>query len=152
MTYKDIKAKTDKELAEDKEYLKRCLEQNKPHNGLWWGFDEKVLSVAKILNRWGQFNEISEVIDFFETMTIGAAQKPEEDDIKAYVINNTTMILQTIRDLKSSMTTGVTRLQNWFEAALRDGVKDPLGDLEYQLWDLVEKVKNATGIKDDDST
>ncbi len=96
--------------------------------------------------------EEGEIIDFFETMNIGTAQKPEEDDIKAYVINNTTMILQTIRDLKKSMTTGVSRLQNWFEAALRDGVKDPLGDLEYQLWDLAEKVKNATGIKDEDSS
>jgi len=93
--------------------------------------------------------EEGEVVDFFETMTLGTAQKPEEDDIKAYIINNTTMILQTIRDLKGSMTTGVTRLQNWFEKNLREGIKDPLGDLEYQLWDLAEKVKEAINLKEE---
>ncbi|MHA1293980.1 MAG: Mov34/MPN/PAD-1 family protein [Promethearchaeota archaeon] len=94
--------------------------------------------------------EEGEIIDFFETMSIGTAQKPEEDDLKAYVINNTTMILQTIRDLKKAMTSGVTRLQNWFEKALRDGVKDPLGDLEYQMWDLTEKIKNTINIDEDE--
>ena len=52
---------------------------------------------------------------------MGTAQKPDEDDLKAYVINNTTMVLQTIRDLKQSLGSGVKRLQNWFEKALRNG-------------------------------
>lgn len=55
-----------KDLTEDKEYLKRCLERNAPQNGLWWGSEETVISVARILNRWTSFSEPSEVIDFFE--------------------------------------------------------------------------------------
>jgi hypothetical protein len=55
------------DLAEDKETLKHCLERNEPQNGLWWAFDEKVLRVAKILDRWRQFTNTSEVIDYFES-------------------------------------------------------------------------------------
>ncbi len=91
--------------------------------------------------------EEGEVVDLFEGMKIGTAQKPTEDDIKTYVVNNTTTIMQTIRDLKKAMTTGVTRLQNWFEKSLREGTAKSIGDLETQLWDLTEAVKNATGIK-----
>jgi hypothetical protein len=54
------------DLQEDKETLKHCLERNQPQNGLWWEFDEKVLTVARILEHWGQFTDKSEVIDFFE--------------------------------------------------------------------------------------
>jgi hypothetical protein len=66
MTYNEAKIKADKQLQEDKEYLKHCLERNKPHNGLWWGFDESVLSVARILERYGQLSTASEAIDYFE--------------------------------------------------------------------------------------
>lgn len=62
-------AKTDKlakDLQEDKEYLKHCLERNEPHNGLWWGLEKPVLTVARILERYGQFKEHTDVIDFFE--------------------------------------------------------------------------------------
>jgi len=61
--------KTDKlakDLQEDKEYLKHCLERNEPQNGLWWTSEETVVSVARILNRWTSFEDCSQVIDFFE--------------------------------------------------------------------------------------
>ncbi|MFO8017664.1 MAG: hypothetical protein R6U96_03455 [Promethearchaeia archaeon] len=96
--------------------------------------------------------EEGEVVDMFEKMSIGTAKKPEEDDLKSYVINNTTMMLQTIRDLKNSMTTGVTRLQNWFEKGLREGIKDPLNDLEYEFWQLKKQIKKQTGIEDDEDS
>ncbi|TFF93258.1 MAG: hypothetical protein EU544_06140 [Promethearchaeota archaeon] len=87
--------------------------------------------------------EEGEVVDIFESMKIGTAEKPETDDLKSYVINNTTMILQTIRDLKKAMGSGVIRLQNWFEKALREGIGGPIGDVEIQMWDLTEAIKNA---------
>lgn len=67
-------AKTDKltkALAEDKEYLKHCLECSDKllyhfAPNIWWKFGDKVLSVARILERWGQFKERTDVIDFFE--------------------------------------------------------------------------------------
>jgi len=96
--------------------------------------------------------EEGEIVDMFEAFSIGTAEKPEDDDLKKYVINNTTIVLQTFRDLKKSLTSGVNRLQNWFEKALRDGIKDPLGDLEYQFWDLTEKVKNAVAIPEEEET
>lgn len=94
--------------------------------------------------------EEGEIVDFFDGMTIGTAQKPEEDDLKAYVINNTTMVLQTIRDLRKSMTTGITRLQNWFEKGLREGIGDPLGDLELQQWRLLEEIKSKMELTDEE--
>lgn len=66
-------------LREDKEYLKHCLEGiwtplttktrsfvvvTPVHN--WWKSDETCVTVARILERWGQFKERSDVIDFFE--------------------------------------------------------------------------------------
>lgn len=120
----------------------------KPPDSKWvYG---KFIEVAENIHREDPImTEEGEVVDFFEGMSIGTAQKPEEDDLKKYVVNNTTMILQTIRDLKRSMSKGVTRLQNWFEKGLREGVKDPIGDLEYQLWELTEKVKNAVNIPEE---
>lgn len=65
--------KTDKlakDLQEDKEYLKHCLERSdmRPglHKDIWWKSDNTVITVARILERWGQFKERSDVIDFFE--------------------------------------------------------------------------------------
>ncbi len=66
--------KTDKlakELQEDKEYLKHCLENSAKSlyrfaPNIWWKFDDKVISVARILERWGQFKERNDVIDYFE--------------------------------------------------------------------------------------
>jgi len=59
-----------KDLQEDKETLRHCLDNSDSQPGLhkdvWWKNDNTVISVAKILNRWTQFSEISEVIDFFE--------------------------------------------------------------------------------------
>ena len=81
MTYETNRTKTDTALKEDKETLRHYLEQNQPHNGLWWGFDEKVMTVARILDRWGQFHETSEVINFFE--------KPQNfEDRMRFIINN----------------------------------------------------------------
>jgi len=111
----------------------------------------KFVEIANNLHRDDPImTEEGEVVDFFDGMTIGTAQKPEADDVKAYVINNTTMVLQTIRDLKSSMTTGLTRLQNWFSKGLREGIADPLGDLEYQQWRLLEDIKNKMGMTDEE--
>lgn len=95
--------------------------------------------------------EEGEIVDMFETFSIGTAERPEEDDLKKYVINNTTIILQTLRDLKKSMTSGVTRLQNWFEKALREGIKDPLGDLEIQFWDLTEEIKKGVKLPEEEN-
>jgi hypothetical protein len=59
-----------KDLAEDKEYLKYRLisSDSMPglHKDIWWKSDDTVVSVARILERWGQFKERSEVIDYFE--------------------------------------------------------------------------------------
>ena len=51
--------------------------------------------------------------------------------------------MATIRDLKNSLGGGIVRLQNWFKSSLRDGLAKPLGDLEIQMWDLAEAIKNA---------
>ena len=100
--------------------------------------------------------EEGEIVDLFDAFSIGTAEKPEEGDLKSYVINNTTMILQTLRDLKTSMTTGVTRLQNWYKKALREGldtaVAKPLRELDISLYDLTEEIKKALNIKTDDSS
>ncbi len=97
--------------------------------------------------------EEGEVVDFFEAFSLGSAQKPEEDDIKAYVMNNTTVMLQTIRELRDSMRSGVTRLQNWFKSSLRDGldyaVVNPLRELDISMYDLTEEVKKAIDIKEE---
>jgi hypothetical protein len=78
--------KTDKlakDLQEDKEYLKHCLERQnstigifreeflrrssrEQTTGVWWEIEDVVQIVAHILDRYGQFKDISEVIDFFE--------------------------------------------------------------------------------------
>ncbi|MHA1150364.1 MAG: Mov34/MPN/PAD-1 family protein [Promethearchaeota archaeon] len=87
--------------------------------------------------------EEGEIVDIFESMTLGTAERPDTDDLKDYVINNTTMILQTIRDLRKALGGGITRLQNWFVSALREGLAGPIGDLEIQMWDLTEALKNA---------
>ena len=73
-----------KDLAEDKEYLKHCLELQSQRIPIprfisfglgskqvvlspkWWHSDDTVLTVARLLERWGQFKERSDVIDFFE--------------------------------------------------------------------------------------
>lgn len=60
-----------KDLQEDKEYLKRCLECSDKllyhfAPNVWWKFDDKVLSVARILDRYGQSKERTDIIDFFE--------------------------------------------------------------------------------------
>ena len=57
------------------------------------------------------------------------------------------MIIQTIRDLKNSLGGGIIRLQNWFKKSMREGIANPLGDLELQLWDLTEAVKNAVDLE-----
>ncbi|MHA1272785.1 MAG: Mov34/MPN/PAD-1 family protein [Promethearchaeota archaeon] len=93
--------------------------------------------------------EEGEIVDVFETFKLGKAEKPEVDDLKTYVVNNTTIILQTIRDLKNSLGGGIVRLQNWFQKALREGIANPLGDLEIQLWELTEQVKNALNLKEE---
>lgn len=79
--------KTDKlvkDLQEDKEYLKRCLEMQSQqitipraisyglstkqvtYSPNWWASDNTVLTVAKILERYGQLSTVAETIDFFE--------------------------------------------------------------------------------------
>lgn len=65
-----------KDLQEDKEYLKHCLKPERKILSLvesyvygewhWWESEDTALSVARILERWGQFKERSDVIDFFE--------------------------------------------------------------------------------------
>lgn len=72
-------AKTDKlakDLQEDKEYLKHCLHCQERTTFVlgsrnlipepWWESDNAVLTVARILERWGQFKERTDVIDYFE--------------------------------------------------------------------------------------
>lgn len=87
--------------------------------------------------------EEGETVDFFEGVSLDTAQKPESGDLKEYVVNNTTMVLQTFRKLMQSMTTGVSRLQNWFRDELQTGLAKPLGDLEIEFWDLNERIKNT---------
>ncbi len=83
MTFNEAKAKAVKDLQEDKETLKHCLEfepyQNLVRGELndkeallyitidkWWKAEQRVLTVARILDRYGQLKSISETIDFFE--------------------------------------------------------------------------------------
>ncbi len=68
-----------KDLQEDKEYLKHCLELKSQYHEFylkaghkpawsedWWASDDTVLTVARILECWGQFTERTDVIDYFE--------------------------------------------------------------------------------------
>ena len=96
--------------------------------------------------------EEGEMVDFFEGMAISSAKSPEGGDLNAYVVNNATMILQTIRDLKQSMTTGLNRLQNWFKDALSTGISEPIGNLEYEFWNLSEKLKNALNLRKEEKS
>jgi hypothetical protein len=72
MTYSENKVKADKRLRDDKEYLQRCLKKHPMLDAVffpiseWWNSDSTVLTVAKILDRYGQLKDIPETIDFFE--------------------------------------------------------------------------------------
>ena len=71
MTFKEAQIKTDKQLHDDKEYLKHCLLikpilGKKQYPDVWWKSDEMLNTVARILDRYGQFKDISEAITFFE--------------------------------------------------------------------------------------
>lgn len=66
MTYNEAKIKADKQLHDDKEYLKHILYLVAEVNFKWWKSDEVCLTVARILDHYGQFKDISEAIDFFE--------------------------------------------------------------------------------------
>ena len=59
---KPAKDKLLADLAEDKEYLRNCFADPLK----WWTTDERCITVARILNRWGRFTSKGDVIDFFE--------------------------------------------------------------------------------------
>ena len=85
MTYSNNQAKTDKQLHDDKETLKYCLELHKEQitiptlsissaidkrqitvSAKWWESEHNVITVARILVRYGQIENPFEVINFFE--------------------------------------------------------------------------------------
>lgn len=71
-TYEEAKVKVYKNLQDDKAYLKHCLERRMERPGLiakedvWWMSEDTIITVAKILERYGQFKDITQVIDYFE--------------------------------------------------------------------------------------
>jgi len=71
-TYEEVKTKVAKDLQDDKAYLKHCLEHRMERSGLiakedvWWMSGDTIITVAKILERYGQFKDIAQVIGYFE--------------------------------------------------------------------------------------
>jgi len=70
MTYNEAKVKADKQLQEDKEYLKYRLagSDSTPglHKDIWWKSDDTMITVARILLCYDQFHSKEDIIDFFE--------------------------------------------------------------------------------------
>ncbi len=54
-----------KEMAGDMEYLTRSLEHDRKF-GYWLPSDESMITIARILNTYGYWNGVDNVIDFFE--------------------------------------------------------------------------------------